>query len=300
MGRASIAGDLVRVTDEFHGIGAHGKHGITLHNQSTIIQADAATIHGGHNPDTAAPDICHGNSDFNWTHFTSLPARRGREKCAKPSRFPVCKYNYLTLFRLSQVSIRCARPPYLRWTASGPRTILYGVDHTDHVNLIRRGVEGTGTEWADLGAGSGAFTLALAEILGPGANIIAIDRERSALNRNAEEVRRRFPGTPVEYRVADFTERLDLDQLAGIVMANSLHFQRDQSAVVERVRGYLRPGGRLVIVEYNIDRGNYAVPYPVSFRRWQQLANDAGFGRTELLVRRPSRWHNEMYSAVSS
>jgi len=174
------------------------------------------------------------------------------------------------------------------------------VDHTDHVNLIRGGVEGAGPAWADLGAGGGAFTLALADILGPKANIVAIDRDASALKRNAAEMARQFPAAKVDYRVADFTGPLNLSALDGIVMANSLHFQRDQLAVVEHVRGYLRPGGRLVIVEYNIDRRNFAVPHPVSFPRWQQLARDAGFERTELLLRRPSRWHNEMYSAVSS
>ena len=36
------------------------------------------------------------------------------------------------------------------------------MDHRDHVELIRAGVEGaTDGPWADLGAGTGAFTLAL-------------------------------------------------------------------------------------------------------------------------------------------
>ena len=174
------------------------------------------------------------------------------------------------------------------------------MDHADHVNLIRAGVEGAGPTWADLGAGSGAFTLALADILGPTGNITAIDRDASALKRNREEMARRFPDVSVEYRVADFTRALAIPPLDGIVMANSLHFQRDPLPVVERVRGYLRPGGRLVIVEYNIERGNYAVPHPVTYKRWQQLAHEAGFTTTELLARRPSRWLNEIYSALSS
>jgi hypothetical protein len=82
-------------------------------------------------------------------------------------------------------------------------------------------------------------------------------------------------------------------------MANSLHFQRDQPAVVRRVRELLVPGGRLVVVEYNISRGNGAVPYPVPFDRWERLASEAGFEHTELLERRASRWWSEMYSAVS-
>jgi hypothetical protein len=41
------------------------------------------------------------------------------------------------------------------------------------------------------------------------------------------------------------------------------------------------------------------VPHPVPFSRWQQLAAGAGFERTEMLVRRPSRFLREIYSAVS-
>jgi SAM-dependent methyltransferase len=171
------------------------------------------------------------------------------------------------------------------------------VNHDDHVWLIRRGVEGGGPVWADLGAGSGAFTLALADVLGASAVIHAVDRDARALRTNEAAMRARFPGVEAHFVSADFTRALDLPELDGVVMANSLHFQRDQPAVVQLVRGLLRPGGRLVVVEYNIERGNFAVPHPVPFERWERLARDAGFEHTELLERRPSRW--EMYSAVS-
>jgi len=56
-----------------------------------------------------------------------------------------------------------------------------GVNHTDLVGLLRDGVDAKGGQWADLGAGEGAFTLALADLLGPGAHIIAVDREAGSL-----------------------------------------------------------------------------------------------------------------------
>ena len=40
------------------------------------------------------------------------------------------------------------------------------MNHQDHVNLLRGGVLSTGVIWADLGSGTGAFTLALADLLG--------------------------------------------------------------------------------------------------------------------------------------
>ncbi len=173
------------------------------------------------------------------------------------------------------------------------------MDHTDHTNLLRDGIDGPGGVWADLGAGAGAFTLALAELLGPDGEIEAVDRDARALRENARAMGARFPEVQVRYQVADFTRPLAMPLLDGIVMANSLHFQTDQEAVVQLLRGYLRTGGRLLIVEYNIERGNFAVPHPVPYSRWERLARDAGFERTELLATRPSRFLREIYSAVS-
>lgn len=174
------------------------------------------------------------------------------------------------------------------------------MEHEDHVHLIRRGVEGGGPTWADFGAGRGAFTLALAEVLGAGTRLYAVDRDEPALHVNARALRRQFPEAQVTYLRADFTGTLRLPPLDGVVMANSLHFQRDPEAALAAVQAHLRPGGRIVLVEYNIERGNPAVPYPVPFRRWAELASAAGFARTELLERRPSRFLSEIYSAVSS
>lgn len=171
------------------------------------------------------------------------------------------------------------------------------MDHHDHVNLIREGV--TGSVWGDFGAGGGAFTLALADVLGPAGVIHAIDRDVGALRANARAMRERFPAVRVLYHEADFTSPLELPELDGIVMANSLHFQRDAGTVVGHIREFLKPGGRIVIVEYNIDRGNAAVPHPVPYSAWRELAASAGFERTELLARRPSRFLKEIYSAVS-
>ena len=80
-------------------------------------------------------------------------------------------------------------------------------------------------------------------------------------------------------------------------MANSLHFQRDKLPVLQLVRDYLKAGGRLLLVEYNADRGNPWVPHPLSFPTFATLAQQAGFSKPRLLEIVPSRFLREIYSA---
>jgi len=173
------------------------------------------------------------------------------------------------------------------------------MNHEDHVYLLRNGISKTGGVWADLGSGTGAFTLALADLIGPTGQIYSVDKDRNALREQEKAMRARFPATSIQAYVADFTHRLDLPPLDGVVMANSLHYVRDKSTVLRLVRTYLRPGGRLILVEYNTDRGNMWVPYPLSYSTWEVLAERHGYDGTRLLATRPSRFFDEIYAASS-
>lgn len=173
------------------------------------------------------------------------------------------------------------------------------MNHSDLVDLLRGGVTTKGGHWADLGAGEGAFTLALADLLGPGAHITAVDRDSGAVRGLAAEIGKRFPATRIEVVVADFTRQLPIADLDGVVMANSLHFVRDKGPVLERVRSMLRKGGSLILVEYGADRGNPWVPHPTSYPRWKELAAQMGFENTRMLHSVPSRYLGSIYSAVS-
>jgi SAM-dependent methyltransferase len=180
------------------------------------------------------------------------------------------------------------------------------MNHADHVRLLRGGVlmgaeDAPGGIWADLGSGTGAFTLALADLIGPRGVIYSVDRDQRALAEQEKIMRARAENTAptVHYHVADFTRPLDLPPLDGIVMANSLHFHRNKEPVVRSLKGDLRPGGRLILVEYNIDAGSPWVPYPLSYPTWEALARRCGLINTRLLATIPSRFLREIYSAVS-
>ena len=174
------------------------------------------------------------------------------------------------------------------------------MDHADHVRLLRGGV-GAGV-WGDLGAGAGAFTLALADLLPAGSTIHAVDRDRGALAENERAYARFARGRDVprlETHAADFTADLGLPSLDGVVMANSLHFVKDKAPVLARVRALLRPGAPLLLVEYDSDKGNQWVPYPLTFESWRVLAVAHGFSEPMLLDSHPSRFLRRIYSAAA-
>jgi SAM-dependent methyltransferase len=171
--------------------------------------------------------------------------------------------------------------------------------HADHVDLLRGGVSSAGGQWADLGSGTGAFTLALADLIGPQGTIFSVDIDRSALIEQEKKMRSRFPGLKVQYEAADFTRPLGLPPLDGVVMANSLHFHRKKLPIIRAVHGLLRSGGRLILVEYNVDRGHAWVPFPLSYPAWEELAGRAGFLSTRRIGTKPSGFLREIYSAVS-
>jgi SAM-dependent methyltransferase len=174
------------------------------------------------------------------------------------------------------------------------------IDHADHLELLRPAVEPGGT-WADLGSGRGAFTLALAELLGSNGTIWSVDRDAQLLEEQAGGLRALPVATMprVHALVGDFTRPLALPALDGIVMANSLHFVADPLPVLRQIVGLLRPGGRFVLVEYDADRGNHWVPHPISAARWPSVAEAAGLADVREIGRRGSRFLNAIYSAVS-
>jgi ubiquinone/menaquinone biosynthesis C-methylase UbiE len=173
------------------------------------------------------------------------------------------------------------------------------VNHADHVNLIRPAGLGAGGIWADLGAGTGAFTLALREVIGPEAEIHAVDKDAGSLRELERQFEKRFGTHAVDVMQADLSGPLTLPPLDGVLMANSLHFFRDRIAMLKRAHSLLRPGGCLVLVEYNVDRGNAWVPFPLSFPTFVREAIQAGFEEPRLAATHPSSFLREFYSALA-
>jgi precorrin-6B methylase 2/mono/diheme cytochrome c family protein len=107
-----------------------------------------------------------------------------------------------------------------------------------------------GARVADLGAGTGYFTWRLAQHAGPKGKVIAVDIQQNMLDLTAETVKKHGL-VNVDYVLGKESDpRLPARSLDMVFIAYSYHEFSQPEMIMEAVRRSLRPGGRLVIVEY--------------------------------------------------
>jgi 16S rRNA A1518/A1519 N6-dimethyltransferase RsmA/KsgA/DIM1 with predicted DNA glycosylase/AP lyase activity len=132
---------------------------------------------------------------------------------------------------------------------------------------------GSADIWADLGAGTGTFTRALADLIGAGGTVYAVERDKASLTSLARAAAH-MPATAAQiYVVAgDFEQGVMLPPLDGVLIANALHYDR-------RVP-------------------NQWVPYPVAPSRLASIASKAGLAAPVVVSTMPSAFGPPMYCAV--
>jgi ubiquinone/menaquinone biosynthesis C-methylase UbiE len=155
--------------------------------------------------------------------------------------------------------------------------------------------------WADMGAGGGTFSRALARRLGSGSRIYAVDRDRAAIASLKHLVADGVDIVPV---AADFTQPLSLPgsrdtHLDGMLFANSLHFVAKPDAALARLVTLLRLGGRVVIVEYDGRGPSRWVRHPISAAKLAEVVTAAGLSAPTITATRPSSYGGSLYVAVS-
>jgi SAM-dependent methyltransferase len=173
------------------------------------------------------------------------------------------------------------------------------MDSRDAARLIAPAVH-IGEQWADLGAGEGTFTVALAHLIGATGAVYAVERDQSALRSLDVVARARTPqSAPIAIVRGDFTQPFELPVLDGALFANALHFvSTDQQAnVLRQVADRLVNDGALIVVEYDDRQPSRWVPFPVSFAQLNDLARRATLGAPQQIGRRRSIFGGNMYAA---
>jgi ubiquinone/menaquinone biosynthesis C-methylase UbiE len=115
-----------------------------------------------------------------------------------------------------------------------------------------------GARVADLGSGGGYFTFRLAQAVGPQGVVYAVDIDRGLLDYVSEEARRRGLGNIQAVEAAADDPRLPEQGVDLIFTSNTYHHLADRTAYFERAARYLRPGGRIAVVEYTPGTGFFS------------------------------------------
>lgn len=156
----------------------------------------------------------------------------------------------------------------------------------------------TGTapqRWADLGCGSGLFSMAIASMLPNESDMLCIDLiDQKVPSLSGRDV-------TLQFKKGNFIDfDLGLDQYDGILMANSLHFVSEKSALFIKLCSALKKQGSLVIIEYEREDPNEWVPYPVAFETLRVLLNHHGMAKVTKLSERKSAFGSMMYACQAS
>ncbi len=166
---------------------------------------------------------------------------------------------------------------------------------SDAIQLIQKGIptESANSTWVDLGSGSGTFTKALAKVLGNSSTILAIDKENHKIVSPNNQVK-------IQSLQSDFTKASLPDSLDGILMANSLHYVKDQLEFIKALTNQLKPTCRIIVVEYDTDQSNTWVPYPVTFNKMKELLLQSGYKSVIKIGEMDSVYNqNKIYACVA-
>jgi ubiquinone/menaquinone biosynthesis C-methylase UbiE len=144
---------------------------------------------------------------------------------------------------------------------------------------------------ADLGCGSGYFALPAADIVGESGRIFCVDIDPSRIDQLEQQVREREISniTAVCGRGEDTVFCIDCIDMVflGIV----LHDFQNPSAVLGNARAMLKPGGRLVNLDWRKIRQEFGPPFEIRFSEEDAftLISKAGFDVEG--IRREGRYH---------
>lgn len=156
-----------------------------------------------------------------------------------------------------------------------------------------------GDRVADLGAGTGAYTIALAREVGDIGQVYAVDVHREQLTTLGGTLERQKLMN-VELLWADIEKGIPIDaySLDAVVMSNVFYQLENIDAALSYVAKILKPEGELLVVDWTESHGGIG-PHPsrvVNEERAEELAEKHGF---RIMKRLPAGDYHYAFLALS-
>ena len=117
-----------------------------------------------------------------------------------------------------------------------------------------------GERVADVGAGSGYFTVRVARAVGPDTPVLACDIAQEMLDYLAHRVQKEKLANVKLVKVLKDDPLLPAGGIDTVLMVDTLHYVQDKAAYAGKLKAALAPGGRVVIIDY--------IPKPMDQRPW--------------------------------
>ena len=178
-----------------------------------------------------------------------------------------------------------ASPPQQQRTPEEYAKFLEGADRVARMQVPRvveaLGVK-PGMKVADLGSGSGLFSRPLARAVLPGGVVYAVDVDAALLtivDRSAKDA-----GISNVATVLAATDDPKLPEPVDVIfICDTLHHIANQDAYVKKLRQYLRPGGRIVVIDFSERWPEGHEPMRYSLQQLDGWMKEAGFSRSHAL-----------------
>jgi ubiquinone/menaquinone biosynthesis C-methylase UbiE len=136
---------------------------------------------------------------------------------------------------------------------------------------------------ADIGAGSGLFEVPLARAVSPGGNVYAVDIDEGffpQIKKKADEAH----VTNVQTVLGKYTDpNLPVRNVDVVFFHDVLHHIQDRAGYLKAVAAYLKPGGRVVVIDYEQGQGPHKATPELEVSREQlgTWAKEAGLRQAE-------------------
>jgi ubiquinone/menaquinone biosynthesis C-methylase UbiE len=149
-----------------------------------------------------------------------------------------------------------------------------------------------GLTCVDLGSGTGVFALPMAELVGKTGRVYAVDNSTAML----EHIRGKNPPPNLELVLADVSRTGLPDAIADVcLMAFILHEIGEPAGLVAEAARLLKPGGRMVVVDW---RAELDSPGPPRRKRISRELLERFFGQASVTFLSYLEWSPLHYAAA--
>jgi len=148
---------------------------------------------------------------------------------------------------------------------SDPRVLSRRTLEHDHPRLA--GMLRPGMSVLDVGCGTGAITAGIAAAVGPSGTVVGLDRDESliAMARG---------GANLTFEVGDLLTLAAEPQFDMVTAARLIQWISEPGEAIHRMAAATKPGGRVVVLDYNHELNAWDPEPPLEFRRFYQAFLD--------------------------